>query len=294
MEDRPAGRESSVVLSVSGSRSAPVVQLDVRLRERRPAFRTELDRRLMARVMHIPRGEFDPMAVVADPEGWLGLLVLDGLVAVALDAGRAQTGWLIGDDDLIRPWDMGEISLTQRSSWHVLRTTRVALLDREFSRRVGGAPAISRALVAHATQSTQWLLATSLIVSAPVVKDRLLLLFALLAERWGRVRPEGVWLELPLTHDWLARLCGARRPSVSTALRSLGEEGLVECSHRGCWLLHGHPSRRGVRAWGENPCWRRYADVIGFEAAGDSGTEGTPIGAGDSVRRHGPLHESVR
>ncbi|MGB0091326.1 MAG: helix-turn-helix domain-containing protein [Solirubrobacteraceae bacterium] len=240
---------------------------------------------------HIPRGTFDPTAIVEDAEGWIGLLVLEGLVAVALDAGPAQIGWLVGDNDLIRPWDMGEISLTQQSSWHALSITRVALLDGDFSRRVGGAPA---AVVARTAQTTHWLLAKSLIVSAPVIEDRLLLLFALLAERWGRVRPEGVWLELPLTHDWLARLCGARRPSVSTALGSLGEEGLVECTHRGCWLLHGSPSPRRARAWAENPCWRRYAAAIGFSAGGDVGDQGTPGSARDSVRMLRPLRASGR
>jgi CRP/FNR family transcriptional regulator, cyclic AMP receptor protein len=263
-----------------------VAQLDLQLRERRPPVGTELGRQLMARVVNIPRGPFDPTPIVEDAEGWLGLLVLDGLVAVALDVGPAQTGWLVGDGDLIRPWDMGEISLTQESSWRALRPARVALLDRGFSRRAAGAPAISRAVVARTAQTTHWLLAESLITSAPVIEDRLLLLFALLAERWGRVRPEGVWLELPLTHDWLARLCGARRPSVSTALGSLGEEGLVECAHRGCWLLHGRPSPRRVRVWAENPCWRRYVNAIGFGVARDVGDQGVSDGAaGDSVRR---------
>ena len=236
-----------------------------------------------------------PRAITEDPDQWLGLLVLDGLVAIALDAGPAQVGWLVGDDDLIRPWDMDEISLTQQSSWHALSTTRVALLDRDFSRRAGGAPAISRAVVVRTAQTTHWLLAKSLIISAPVIEDRLLLLFALLAERWGRVRPEGVWLELPLTHDWLARLCGARRPSVSTALGSLGEEGLVESTHRGCWLLHrGNPSPRRARAWAENPCWRRYATAIGFSAARDADGQGMPGSASASVRTLKPPHASHR
>ncbi len=247
----------------------------------------------MTRVTHIPRGPFDPTAIVEDAEGWLGLLVLDGLVAVALDAGPAQIGWLVGEDDLLRPWDMVEISLTQQSRWHALSTTRVALLDRDFSRRVGGAQAIGPAVAARTAQTTHWLLAQSLIVSAPVVEDRLLLLFALLAERWGRVTPEGVWLELPLTHDWLARVCGARRPSVSTALGSLGQEGLVECTHRGCWLLHGRPSPRRAQAWAENPCWRQYANAIGFSAAGDVADQGTPVSSLDSVR-NSPVSASAR
>jgi len=58
-------------------------------------------------------------------------------------------------------------------------------------------------------------------ISAPLVRDRLLGLFALWAERWGKVMAEGVRIDLPLTHEQPAMLCGARRPSVTVALRSL-------------------------------------------------------------------------
>ena len=232
----------------------------------------DLGRRLVARARYISRGRFDATAIIEDPADAVGLLVLDGLIAVGLDAGRAQVSWLIGSEDLIRPWDMPEITLTEGASWRALTRTRVALLDGDFSLRAGGIPAITRTLVAKATQTSHWLLAKSLVVSAPLVEERLLLLFALLAERWGRVRPDGVWLELPLTHDLLARMCGARRPSVSTALRSLCDAGLVKSIHRGCWLLRA-ASPPPSTGWTANPCWRRYADAVGFPDVDDRANE---------------------
>jgi DNA-binding transcriptional ArsR family regulator len=69
------------------------------------------------------------------------------------------------------------------------------------------------------------------------VDQRLLLLFWHFAERWGRVRPEGVVVQLPLTHETLGALIGARRPSVTSALSALAEQGLVEPVERGEWLL---------------------------------------------------------
>jgi CRP/FNR family cyclic AMP-dependent transcriptional regulator len=252
-----------------------VVQLDPQLRERRPSFATELERRLVARVGHLSRGPFDAESIIDDPARSVGLLVLDGLIAVGLDAGRAQVSWLIGPDDLVRPWDMTEVSLTRGASWQALTNVRVALLDHDFSRRAGGIPAVARTLVAKASQTSHWLLAKSLIISAPVVEERLLLLFALLAERWGKVRPEGVWLELPLTHDLLARMSGARRPSVSTALRSLAGDGLVESPRRGCWLLHAAPPPPPPADWMLNPCWRRYAEAIGFSDRLDGADDAT-------------------
>jgi CRP/FNR family cyclic AMP-dependent transcriptional regulator len=252
-----------------------VVQLDTQLRMRPLAFGPTTAERLVARVRHIPRGLFDATAILEDPDDSFGLLVLNGLIAVDLDVGRAQVSWLVGADDLLRPWDMGEIALTRRSSWRALTNTHVALLDGEFSRRAGSSPAIARALVGRATQTSHWLLAKSLILSSSVVEDRLLMMFALLAERWGKVRPEGVRLELPLTHDLLARMSGARRPSVTTALRSLREAGLVECLRRGCWVLHGGPSSWEPSAgWMANPCRLLYADAIGVADLADRGDDG--------------------
>ena len=238
---RPGGGQSWRQCETNRGPVGPAVLLDAQLRECRSGFGTVPRQRVVARVCHLRRGRFDPTAIVEDPVDSFGLLMLDGLIAVDLGVGRAQVSWLVGADDLIRPWDMHEISLTADSSWHVLTSARVALLDGEFSRRAGRSPEVARALVERATQTSHWLLAESLIMSAPVVEERLLLMFALLAERWGKVRPEGVWLELPLTHDLLARLSGSRRPSVTTALRSLDDAGIVERVDRGCWLLHQAP-----------------------------------------------------
>jgi hypothetical protein len=64
-----------------------------------------------------------------------------------------------------------------------------------------------------------------------------------LAERWGRVGPEGVRVPLRLTHEALGRLVGARRPSVTTALSGLSKRGCLERTPAG-WLLYGDPSEQ--------------------------------------------------
>lgn len=73
------------------------------------------------------------------------------------------------------------------------------------------------------------------------VEDRLLLTLWHLAERWGRVHPDGIVLPLPLGHQRLADLVGAHRPTVTTALGDLARAGTVSRRDHGDWVLHGPP-----------------------------------------------------
>src|SRR5262249_13955877 len=71
----------------------------------------------------------------------------------------------------------------------------------------------------------------------PRVDARLRGLFWHLADRWGRVTSAGVVLPLRLTHDSLARLVGAQRPTVSTALKGLHDAGEITRRRDGAWVL---------------------------------------------------------
>ncbi len=66
----------------------------------------------------------------------------------------------------------------------------------------------------------------------PRVERRLLLKLRQLAERWGRVTPEGIRLDLRLTHQELANMVGAVRESVTLALGRLADAGEIEVRNR--------------------------------------------------------------
>jgi CRP-like cAMP-binding protein len=72
------------------------------------------------------------------------------------------------------------------------------------------------------------------------VDVRLRMLFWHLASRFGRVRGDGVFVPLRLTHALLAELVAARRPTVTSALSALAKEGSVRSLDDG-WLLSGDP-----------------------------------------------------
>ena len=237
-----------------------LVELDAGLNPHPRGWSAPGGKRLAARVAQLSPGPFDPQQLADDPGDWLGLLVIDGLALVQVAAGRAPIGWLVGAEDLVRPWEMADVSLLTSASWQALSPLRIALLDRDFARRVTGMEAVTEALAAKAAQTSHWLFAKSLVTGTSVVEERLLLLFALLGERWGKATSAGVLVGMPLTHQVLASLVGARRPSVSTALRGLSAAGLLRRTADG-WLLcrtaeSGQPPRPR--------CWPQYAEALGL------------------------------
>lgn len=66
----------------------------------------------------------------------------------------------------------------------------------------------------------------------PRVERRLLLKLRQLAEKWGRVTPEGVRLDLRVTHQELADMVGAARESITVALASLRDQGKIDVRQR--------------------------------------------------------------
>lgn len=197
-----------------------------------------------ARVMAIPRGSWDAPSDPARFRGWLGLLVLEGLLARHVEIGGM--GWmeLLGPGDLTRPWTRANeaaSSLPARSRFEAVERTRLALLDRDFAARIAPWPEIAAALVGRAVERSRRL-TYQLAANQPArVEERVWTVLWHLADRFGRVTARGVELRLPnLTHASLAVMLGARRPTISVAVRRLAELGLMT-QRRGLWVLHGEP-----------------------------------------------------
>jgi hypothetical protein len=173
----------------------------------------------------------------------LGLLVLEGVVTRDIVFAGRTTTELLGAGDVLRAWEE-EVQfdpLPFTVSWHVHVPTRVAILDARFALATARWPVLAGAISRRHVRRARSLAFQLAIAQLPRVDDRLLVLLWALAERWGRVSPQGVRLPLQLPHRTLATLVGARRPSVTTALSGLARDGLVERTDDG-WLLHGDPA----------------------------------------------------
>jgi CRP-like cAMP-binding protein len=98
-------------------------------------------------------------------------------------------------------------------------------------------PQLMLALVSRTVRRSHWLALQMAINDLRRVDDRLLLFLWHLADRWGRVRPDGVHVPVPVTHDVLAQLVCAQRPTVTSAVRRLSDAGLITRRPDRTWLL---------------------------------------------------------
>lgn len=223
----------------------------VRVLEEDPELAAGLDatsvqlatRHAIAAVEVVPPGRWEPRRPPDGGAGSLGLLVLDGVLLRDVELAQAGCTELIGRGDLLRPWDWDREVTTVKPtvSWTALQPVRLAVLDRRITAVLGRWPELVSAIVARAVRRSLTLATNQATSHMTRVDARLELLFWGLADRWGRVAPEGVVLELPLTHHVLGRLVGAQRPSVTTALSDLARRGLVERRDDGAWILRGEP-----------------------------------------------------
>lgn len=79
----------------------------------------------------------------------------------------------------------------------------------------------------------------------PNVERRVLRKLQQLALRWGRVTPDGIRLNLRLTHQELANMVGAVRETVTLAMGRLQDQGEIHVENRMVTILHGVADRDG-------------------------------------------------
>lgn len=218
-----------------------VLREDVYLAEAIPApVRAQAIEECIATVVRIPRGAWAGHRTNSLPDG-IGLLVLEGLLIRHVGVGGSFGAELLGEGDLLRPWqEPDKPMLPHAVGWRVLQPVRVAVLDREGARRLARYPELTGRLVAREVERSRTLAINMAIVGHARVHVRIHMLLWHFADRWGYARPEGTMLPLPLTHDVLAELVAARRPTVSTALARLANSELVYAKKEG-WLLSGEP-----------------------------------------------------
>jgi CRP/FNR family transcriptional regulator, cyclic AMP receptor protein len=232
------------VAELAEGRMASLLELDPDLGQLLEGERLETARqelRVSSRSLQV--GVWDTEKLAGASPDHVGLLLLDGVIAREVLISDIVSTELLGPGDIVRPWqlDTGDSLLEHSVRWTVLSRATAALLDRRFAAESARYPEIGAAIVDRVNERTFRLAVTKAISQLNRVDRRLLALFWHLAERWGRMTPDGVALPMTLSHRMLGQLIGARRPTVSTALSELARQREVVRRDDGTWLLTGSP-----------------------------------------------------
>jgi CRP/FNR family cyclic AMP-dependent transcriptional regulator len=220
----------------------------VRLLEHLPDLAADLDSGQAAtasRALTVPAIELGPgccefrfpetvPAVTGRP---FGLLVTEGLLAREVRLGDRTSTSLYGPGDILDLQTDEGSSLATGARLVCPELAVIAVLDDRVLVAMREWPRMIARLFAVAMRQLERADINAAIGRLERVEDRLLGLFWLLADHWGRRGPDGIAIEQPLTHEAIGRLIGARRPTVSLGLRELYERGALHRSADGTWLL---------------------------------------------------------
>lgn len=159
----------------------------------------------------------------------VGLIVIDGLISRETAIGGRVAFELISQGDVLLPptGPPDQVCARAETRLTALSTTTLIVLGQPFIRAAARWPALLSNFHRRLESQRQRLTAHGLAVHLPRAEDRLLLLLWQLADGCGHVTPEGIVLPLSLSHDVLARMCAARRPTITLALGALQAADLI-------------------------------------------------------------------
>ena len=217
----------------------------------------EAGQRAKVRVVSVPSGAWAPPEQTTQPGG-MGLLVLDGVLLRRVSLAEHHSVDPVGAGDLIRPLEPRSdwsALVPAEVGWHALRPARLAVLDSRFARRICDFPEVIDELVGRLSRRSAAQAVWFAIIRQLRLSARLHFVLWQLASRFGRVEPDGVVLSLALSHELLAQLVGAQRPSVSRALKELERAGVVNRRPDSSWWLARRPPEGLADLWPQPNPW---------------------------------------
>lgn len=193
--------------------------------------------RAVVAVADLPAGPWDPSPLDSAAGRPFAIMVVEGLLVRELLLAGSTATELLGPGDIVDHRTPEDALLPAQIEWSVPEGARIAILDDRLLAILRPWPGVGRILLDRAARRELRLSTHRAIAQLPRVDDRLLAFFGHLAESCGRVAAAGVIVPMQLTHETLGRLIGARRPTVSLALKEMSGDGLLERRNDGSWLL---------------------------------------------------------
>lgn len=231
--------------------ASPLLRLDPDLGGGLDAAGLAAAEKVLVPVSTVRSGRWRPPDRVAAGPSDLGFLVVEGLLMRRVMIAEMRCTELLGRGDLLRPWSIDSVEMSSvpiEADWRVVdQGAKFAVLDRNVTRQIGGWPSITCELFDRTIRRARWLSFQLAVCHTKQVRTRLLMILWHFADRWGRVTKDGVAVGLELSHATLGEIVGARRPTVTTALGRLREEGKLRSAAGSRWLLVGEPPQLGGR-----------------------------------------------
>ncbi|HET9125587.1 MAG TPA: helix-turn-helix domain-containing protein [Solirubrobacteraceae bacterium] len=238
MSERPASVSSRPELTLSGR---------VRLLEVDPELGSRLSGEELARAresamvpaLHLTQGRWDIQQLRRARGvrgGVYGFVLASGAITldVSLGARTATRALARGELILLDGWDND--TLPARWGWTVLEPSTIGVIDERLELIAQRWPKLMTSLVIRAADQARHAMLQQAISQLPRVEDRLLAAMWSLADTRGVVRQDGILVPLSLTHEALAQMVGARRPTVSLGLKALSMRGLLRATAEG-WVI---------------------------------------------------------
>jgi CRP-like cAMP-binding protein len=210
-------------------------------------------RAVVAPLVGLGAGAWERRSIAACPHRPFGAVVVSGLLARHVDVGGYPGLDMFGPGDLLSARELRHATLPCDETWSATVRSQLALLDDRFLVAARRWPRLVSALFTHMHEQHDRLMLQLVVAEQPRVEDRLLLLFWQLSDRFGKMTPDGIVIRLALTHEALGRLIGARRPTVTLALRHLAERGAVLRRADRSWLVKEWPDDATVAATALSP-----------------------------------------
>jgi hypothetical protein len=225
--------------SVNAGHTAGLLEIDPDLR----SYLSSAECRLVSRVA-IPVQTVSARALDVDQmfanAGAFAAIILDGILLHRMSIGDQPALRLLGRGDMLSRSGGARTAILGDSSYRASGHVQLAMLDDRVLLTARRFPRLFVGLHVRLAEQQQRLAAQLVICQLPRVEDRVLALMWLLAETWGRVTTSGTVVPMALTHDTLGELIGARRPTVTLALKTLAERGSL-FRQDGEWLLLERP-----------------------------------------------------
>jgi CRP/FNR family transcriptional regulator, cyclic AMP receptor protein len=214
----------------SASAHAGLLDLEPDLGEGIEASQWQDARRLsLVKVVRLGCGPLMLPQSLADRDDVVGLIVTDGLISRETAIGAPVAFELICQGDILLPptGPPDHVCARAETRLTVLTATTLIVLGQSFIHAAARWPVLLSNLHRRLESQRQRLTAQGLAVHLPRAEDRLLLILWQLADGCGHVTPEGIVLPLSLSHEILARMCAARRPTITLAFGALQAADLI-------------------------------------------------------------------